>query len=419
MGQTFTAGQFQRKRVLSFIAGLGMAAASLLTIRHFFLANYPKSIFEGSFCDISAFFNCDGSAFSAVSQILGIPIGFFGLIVGILVLLGALFPSETFERTNAFISWMNMLGVLGLFLYSIAVLGSLCLFCTGYYIFSLLSFIYFWKYGFGKEHNGLLGRWFQPSIKILSAAVVIVALAGYGMIQFHEAQKEVQSATSVRIVKQFYELPVVGNPSFISPYWTVRSFQNFEDAPIQVIEYSDFLCPDCLFLAQQLNRLKEEFAGKINVAFQFFPLEGDCNTVVAKNIHSGACELAYTAAADPALFPAIHDEIFAHFNTARKNPEWRHDLAVRYGVLESAADPAVKAMVRTIINTGREYAKTSDRYAHGIRSTPTMIINGRMVIGTLPLMQMRAIFQALVDEREGGKRFLENWVPPKARKIRR
>jgi hypothetical protein len=48
-----------------------------------------------------------------------------------------------------------------------------------------------------------------------------------------------------------------------------------------------------------------------------------------------------------------------------------------------------------------------------------MIINGRMIIGTLPYEHMRAIFQDLVDEFEGETRFIENWVPPKARKIKR
>jgi hypothetical protein len=42
-----------------------------------------------------------------------------------------------------------------------------------------------------------------------------------------------------------------------------------------------------------------------------------------------------------------------------------------------------------------------------------MIINNRMIIGTLPYQHLRAIFQALVDERDSGeKRFIENWVPP-------
>lgn len=418
MEQALTLDNMRWPRTLSFFSGIGMMAASVLTIRHFFLANYPETIFEGSFCDISAFFNCDSSAFALGSQVIGIPIGYFGLIVGALVALGALFPSESFERTNSFIAFLNVLGVFGLFLYTVFVLGSLCLFCTGFYIFSVLSFILFWRFGIGKGQGGFLKSFFQPSIKMLVTFACITALGAYGMNQYHHAKKDAQEAVALRIIKQFRELPVVGNPSFISPFWTVRSTEYFEDAPIQIIEYADFLCPDCVFLTQEFNKLKEEFAGKINIAFQFFPLEGRCNSVVDKDLHPGACELSYIAAYDPAKFLAIHDEIFANMNAAR-NPEWRQQLARKHGVEEALNDPATQEIVQTIINTGTEYEKTSDRYAYGVRSTPTMIINGRMVIGTLPYEHLRAIFQDLVDEYEGRERFIEQWVPPKARKIKR
>ncbi len=142
MDRTLTLGGYG-KRFLSFLSGLGMIAASVMTIRHFFLANYPASIYTGAFCDISAFFNCDSSAFSPISQVLGVPIGYFGLFVGVLVVLGAVFPSAAFERTNKFLALANVLGVVGLFLYSVFVLGSLCLLCCGYYVFSILSFILF------------------------------------------------------------------------------------------------------------------------------------------------------------------------------------------------------------------------------------------------------------------------------------
>ena len=99
------------RRILLFVSGLGMIVASILTIRHFFRANYPQSIFQGSFCDINAFFNCDSSAFSSISQIHGVPLGYFGLMVGVLVALCAVFPSPAFERTNKTISALNAAGV--------------------------------------------------------------------------------------------------------------------------------------------------------------------------------------------------------------------------------------------------------------------------------------------------------------------
>ncbi len=67
-------------------------------------------------------------------------------------------------------------------------------------------------------------------------------------------------------------------------------------------------------------------------------------------------------------------------------------------------DPVTIAAVQRLIETGREYDRTSDEYEHGIRSTPTMIINNRLVIGTFPDAQMRALFQALIDEAEEGDR---------------
>jgi protein-disulfide isomerase/uncharacterized membrane protein len=398
------------RRFLSFLAGAGMIAASVLTIRHFFNANFPESIFRGAFCDISAFFNCDSSAYSRIAHFHGVPMGYFGLFAGALVVLGSLFPSAAFERTNKFLAFFNALGVIGLFIYSVFFLKSLCLLCSGYYVFSLLSFFLFWKYGLARSF---------PSVKILAVCAILALAGAYGFQRFYEAKKEAQlGGVAMKVVKEYYSLSEVPNPSFISPFWTARASERFEDAPIRVIEYVDFLCPDCLFLYRQLKQLEKEYDGKINVVFQFFPLEAKCNTVVEKDLHPGACDLALMAANDPAKFKAIHDEIFGNFQKA-KSPEWRAQLAKRYGAESALNDPAVRDLVQRIINTGAEYEKTSDKFAHGIRSTPTLIINNRMVIGTLPYAHLKAIFESLLSagsptgEKE---RFMENWVDTRPKK---
>jgi len=415
--RTLTLDGWNLRRVLSFLFGLGMIAASVLTIRHFFLANYPKTIFTGSFCDISAFFNCDSSAFSPISAVMGIPLGFFGAFLGALFVLGTIFPSEAFERTNKSLSLLNVVGVISLFLYSVLHLGSLCLLCSGFYLFSILSFILFAVYGIGRGNRNPVYRWLRPSFKLLVVFAVIAAVGGYSMIQYHDARKAAQTGTAVNIVKQYFELPKVASPSFLSPYWAVKSTEKFEDAPIRIVEYTDFMCPDCYYLSQQLDKLKKDFAGKIDVAIQFFPLDA-CNTVVPEkgNLHPGACELTYLAAGNLARFPEIHDEIWANF-AQRKDPAWRAALAKKYGTEGAPKDPALQALVKRIIETGAEYEKTSDKFQHGIRSTPTMIVNNRMLIGTLPYDHLKAICQALVDESAGGpKKFIENWVEPTRRK---
>lgn len=411
MESSLTLGGSRWPRWLSLLSGIGMAVASILTIDHYYAANFPTSIFQGSFCDISAFFNCDSSAYSAIAELAGVPLGYFGLALGALVALGAVFPSAGFERTNKTISLANAIGVVALLLYSVVGLGSLCLLCTGYYLFSLLSCALFWRYGIDRE-RGFPGAWARPSGKHLAAGALLVLLGAYGFQRYTVARGEAQAGgVAARAVREFYSLELVEWPSFLSPFWTARATERFEDAPIRIVEYGDLLCSDCLYLYQQLKRLKEEFAGQMNVAFQFFPLEARCNDVVEKDLHPGACDLSYAAAHDPDKFLAIHDEIFENFDQARRQEAWRAALLGRFGVEDALTDPETIERVHRMIQTGREYEKTHEKFAHGIRSTPTLIINNRMVIGTLPYEQLRAILQALVAEQDDdARRFLENWV---------
>ena len=400
------------RRALAFFAGLGMMVASFMTIQHFFSANYPETIWEGSFCDVSAFFNCDSSAFSTISEVGGVPIGFFGMLIGALACLGLIFPSARFERTNQSIALFNIIGVLLLLAYSIFVLGTICLLCSGYYLSSGIHFFLFWRYGIDRETRNWSKRYLHPSFKILATFAVVALTGASGVIQYHQVRKEAQTGgVASQIVAQFFELPIVPLPSTVSPFWTAKSTEQFEDAPIRVVEYGDLLCSDCLVLNRQLTRLKEEFKGKINIAYQLFPLEGKCNDIVEKDLHAGACELSLMAAYDSSKFKAIHDEVYDNFQAA-KTPEWREALAKRYGVEAALSDSTTHKLLQTLIRTGAEYEKTSEKYSYGIRSTPTMIINNRLIIGTFPDAQMRAIFQALLDQNEQtrGARFIENWV---------
>lgn len=409
MEKSLTLNGFTGPRALSFLSGLGMMAASVFTIEHYFAANFPETIFEGSFCDLNAFFNCDSSAFSTLSQLGGVPLGYFGMFVGALVSLGALFPSPGFERSNKSISLLNAVGVVSLFIYTVFFLHTLCLLCSAFYLFSLVSFFLFWRYGIDGDAGGFLRRWVRPSALHLSAFTVVLASGAYGFAVFHDAKEDAQTGgVASRVVDQYFGLPEVALPSTLSPLWSIRSTEEFTDAPVQIVEYADLLCPDCRFLAEQLHRLEEEFPGKINVIFQPFPLEGACNDVVEKDLHPGACSLTYMAAHDPEKFKAIHDEIWASWPQPR-DPAWREEMARRYGVEDAVTDSETQALVHTLIQTGKEYEKTAEEYSYGIRSTPTMILNGRMVIGTLPYEQMKAIAEALLRQAEGGERFLEAW----------
>lgn len=127
--------------ILHLIVSILVILSSYVSLRHFFLANFPTSIYEGSFCDFSTFFNCDNSAFSFIADIFGVPLGYFGIAVGLASLMGIFFPSEAFERTNKFLNFFNVLGIAGLLFISVFILKSVCLYCIAYYLFlSSISF---------------------------------------------------------------------------------------------------------------------------------------------------------------------------------------------------------------------------------------------------------------------------------------
>lgn len=400
-------------RAASLLLGAGMAGVAAVTMRHFYEARFPASITAAAACKANTFFNCTNTALAPIAAIQHVPIGFFGFMVGALLVIGALLPSERLERTNALLAVVN--GILGLFLlvYSLAVLRSLCFTCSGYSVLAMLSAALFLPTFRGGEAG--TSPWPRAMAGVAGPLFVFglfSAVGAYGVRQYWDAKVQARTGdAAAKVVHQYFALDTVKAPSTLSPYWIIRSSERFEDAPIQIVEFSDLLCSDCRFFADQMKRLEPEFRGKINLVFQPFPLEAKCNDVVEKDKHPGACEVTYVATYRPELFGRIHDEVFANQDVAKKSADWRAALAKRYGVEAALTDSANHVRVRELIRTGAEYDRTSDQYSHGIRSTPTLIVNGRMIIGTLPDEQMRAILQAVLDQRLGrGKRFIENWV---------
>jgi uncharacterized membrane protein/protein-disulfide isomerase len=411
MDSSLTLRGWNPGRAMTLLLGAGMAIVAALTIEHFFAVRFPDSIAAAAACEADTFFRCGDSANAPVSAVFGAPIGVFGFMVGSLLVLGALFPSAALERTNRTIAYVNVVLATALVVYSVAGLRSLCPLCTSYGVLAAATALLFLFRGIDRDAGSPAQQFLAASPMHLAAFAAATLFAAWAVATYHDARRSAESGTATaQVVSQFLALDRAPEPSIVSPYWVLRATDRFQDAPLRVIEYSDFLCSDCRYLSEQLHLIEHEFAGRINWAFQFFPLEAACNDVVDKDKHPGACDLAYIAAWDAGRFRLVHDEIFANVARAR-SADWRLDLARRHGAEAALSDSATRATVHALIRTGTEYGRTSLQYEHGIRSTPTLIINGRMIIGTLPYPQLRAILQAALDEQTGrGRGFIENWV---------
>jgi protein-disulfide isomerase len=153
------------------------------------------------------------------------------------------------------------------------------------------------------------------------------------------------------------------------------------DAPVTIVEFSDFQCPFCSRAQVTLRQLLERYRGKVKVAYRDFPLDG---------AHPRARRAAEAArcAHDQGKFWEYHDLLFSHFPQA--NPEDLNEYAREAGLditnFERCLSAGThKATVQRDLEEGMRL---------GITGTPAFFINGRPLTGAQPIES----FVQVIDE---------------------
>ncbi|MBR57904.1 MAG: hypothetical protein CMH54_07575 [Myxococcales bacterium] len=86
-----------------------------------------------------------------------------------------------------------------------------------------------------------------------------------------------------------------------------------DDAPVTLIEYSDFECSFCRMLAHNLKAIKKKYDdGQLRIIFRNFPLNNECNPFTGGARHKNACSAARAAhcAGEQGKFWEMHDLLF-------------------------------------------------------------------------------------------------------------
>jgi protein-disulfide isomerase len=143
------------------------------------------------------------------------------------------------------------------------------------------------------------------------------------------------------------------------------------DAPVTIVEFSDFQCPYCSRATSTIKKLEEAYAGKIRLVYRDFPLV---------QIHPQAAQAAEAAscANDQGKFWEMHDSLFGQQD--KLSTEDLKQRAVTLG-LDAAAFNAC-------LESGRHRAEwqsdEKDGTRYGVSSTPAFFINGRLIVGAQP-----------------------------------
>ena len=157
------------------------------------------------------------------------------------------------------------------------------------------------------------------------------------------------------------------------------------DAPVTIVEFSDFECPFCKQAHPTLKQLLERYPGKVRLAYRDFPLD---------SIHPQARRAAEAArcAQDQGKFWEYHDVLFTQSPQLALEDLRRYagqvglDVTTFDGCLAAGVH---KATVQRDLDEGNRL---------GITGTPAFFINGRTLSGAQPL----DAFTRLIDQELAG-----------------
>lgn len=361
---------------LLYLLAASMMGLGLYLFLHYVEMHFPESLAQSSgLCDLSSFFNCDSATFSPMASIMGIPVALFGGLIGLFLLFGLIFPSEQQERQLKTLLLINAIGCLFFFSYSLIKLGSLCPFCTLYYVASWMAWLtlqvksplpygIYWK-------SGLL-------------QIVLVLAGSYGARQYLSDKEQYRSVISEKILQEYTKLENLGAPEYLSPFTIGR---NDTQAPVKLLVFSDFQCPYCQKFAELLHKLQRRYPTELAIHYYFFPLDAKCNSEVKSSLHGSACNAAYLAACDQGQFQAVHDELFAHQDQI--DGQWLLKFAERKKLTQCLTDPVVQKEITQHIEQGIRYR---------VQSTPTLFINGKKIAGMIPMIHFMAIIDDLLKK---------------------
>jgi uncharacterized membrane protein len=353
-----------------------MMGFSLYLTQHYFDIKFPTGLTSGSLCNINSFFNCDKTTTSPLGAPFNIPISIFGIIIGLLTFMGIIVKNEEYEKTVFFTLLVNGIGCVLLFLYSLFVLKGLCPFCTLYYIASLLTLFFFYKNSETWQPNfGFLGSF--------ALVVIVISLLMRNNINDRIAENEKNiNAIGNDLIKQYFSLPNLGTPNYPSIY----KLANNNNAPIKMVIFSDFECPACKALSEQIPQIIARYGTNIDISYYFYPLDNSCNPSMQRPLHQYACQAAYASVCMPSSdFFQVHEVLF------KNQAQFESGYVAKY-IKDNKLESCVKSnetkdKVSKIIAAATPF---------NVASTPTFLVNGVKIEGVLPFDQLSIIFDEIV-----------------------
>ena len=339
-----------------------------------------------SFCNVSNAVNCDRVLTSAFSRLLGVPVSYLALLMYAAIAAGALAARRLDVRPAAVVARAILAGILAslsfsvyMAVVSVFVLKTVCLLCSALYLVAIVQ---------AGLAVAIRNRWTAGSAPVVSwsslaawLAVSSIAIASVVAWSWPRGQSLAGTHLSMDELRQV-------DPDFFDWYTSLPVIDAPEDghlalgppsAPVTIVEFSDFECAYCRQNHQLLEQLVARRPGQVRVLYRHFPLDASCNDAVTQTIHPRACRAAEAAecAAAQNHFGEMAEALFAHQGELFEANLER--LARDIGLDVEGFRRCMKSRQ----GLDRVVADTRAGSALHVTSTPTLLINGRKVVGSL------------------------------------
>ena len=384
--------------ILSLLCLAGLYVSDQLVEIH---ALATSGAADTGICASGAGFSCNDAALSSLGKIAGVPVaalGFAFYLCALLMVIARRFwaqlpPLSSLPDVFVLGALMSALYSVFLGIMSVAVIGKLCPLCIVLYGINLALLITAWK---GHPEGGLAalkrttGLIKNPSL--WATAIIFTACLPVANIldAHHTAVAASKAPKQTDLTKQApAEIPIVEVKVGKSPT------QGSQTALIEVVEFSDFECPYCRRLADNLKEASRLSPELFRYTFKHFPMDSSCNRGLEGIMHENACDAAVAMVCAHRQGKAweMHDTVFENQKGLSKSIYTT--FATKIGIDPESfgacmADPSALAEVKANIDEGM---------ALEVDGTPTWFVNGIRQVGARPAPELVAIFEHLAREK--------------------
>ncbi len=165
-----------------------------------------------------------------------------------------------------------------------------------------------------------------------------------------------------------------------------RHFRGDTDAPITIIEFSDFVCGFCgRFATDTLPRLQQQYidTGLVRFGYQSVAFLSEESLFAAE---------ASECAADQGAFWEYHDLLFEHLASGQRN--FNKDNLKLFAQELNLDTSAFNTCLDSQQHTAQIAYQTDTAHSIGIQGTPSFLVNGQPVRGAQPFEVFQRIIEA-------------------------